>query len=287
MRLRVFRAPTAAQAMEQARDALGEEAVVLATRRTAAGVELTAARDLDEPLLIPPEPAQPAPALARHNLPSALAATLGSGALEDRLAAALRFEALPEDRPLLLLGPPGAGKTLTCAKLAARLVLAGAPPLVATADGARAGAVEQLAAFTRLLRLTLAVAPQPAALRKAVATAAPGQTVLVDGFGSDPFRPEQARLMHALIEAADAAPVLVLPAGLDPEEAAELARAFHLLGARHLIATRLDGARRLGGVLAAAAEGLALTEAGIGPQVADGLVALSPAEVARRLEGRP
>jgi hypothetical protein len=59
-------------------------------------------------------------------------------------------------------------------------------------------------------------------------------------------------------------PALVLPAGLDAEEAAETARAFQLLGCRHLVPTRLDAARRLGGVLAAADAGLAFTEAGIG-----------------------
>jgi flagellar biosynthesis protein FlhF len=88
------------------------------------------------------------------------------------------------------------------------------------------------------------------------------------------------------VEAARGAPVLVLPAGLDAEESAETARAFHLLGCRHLLPTRLDAARRLGGVLAAAAADLALTEAGIGQEVADGLAPITPAWLAQRLEGR-
>jgi len=79
--------------------------------------------------------------------------------------------------------------------------------------------------------------------------------------------------------------VLVLPAGLDAEESAELARAFHALGARHMVATRLDIARRLGGVVAAAAEGLALAEAGTGAQVPEGLSVLTPAWLAARLMG--
>ena len=45
-----------------------------------------------------------------------------------------------------------------------------------------------------------------------------------------------------------------------------------------------DAARRLGGVVAAAAAGLPLTEAGTGPGVADGLTPLSPEWLARRLE---
>jgi flagellar biosynthesis protein FlhF len=67
-----------------------------------------------------------------------------------------------------------------------------------------------------------------------------------------------------------------------------LARAFAALGARHLLPTRLDAARRLGGVLMAAKAGpLALTEAGIGAEVADGLEALTPEGLASRLLAAP
>lgn len=289
MRLRVFHARNASLALSAVRDALGEDAVVLGTRRVAGGVEVTAALDLAEPELIEPEPddATLPPELARHNLPPGLVAHFVGADLAQVLTARLTFEALPEDRPILLVGPPGAGKTLTCAKLAARARMSGRTPLVVTADGARAGAVEQLAAFTRLLRLTLAVAAVPEALAKALRARMPDQPAFIDGFGCDPFDDAQAELLLRLIRAADAIPVLVLPAGLDAEESAELARAFHLLGARHLLPTRLDTVRRLGGVLSAACTGMALTEAGIGPQVAQGLQPLSPAWLAARLAGGP
>ncbi|MDO9710025.1 flagellar biosynthesis protein FlhF [Paracraurococcus lichenis] len=301
MRLRLFRAPRMAEAMAQVRAELGEEAVILETRRVAGGVEVTAALEdppdpAEEPWLIPPAPpatdaapSQPAPSLARHNLPPALAAALAAGPLEPALAAALGFAPLPDAaaRPLLLAGPPGAGKTLSCAKLAARAVLAGGAPLIVTTDGARAGAAEQMAAFTRVLGLTLAVAPQPKALGRALARRAAGQAVLIDTAGCDPFDPAQAADLLALARTAEAAVVLVLPAGLDPAEAAETARAFRALGARHLLPTRLDAARRLGGVLAAAAAGLALTEAGVGPDPAGDLAPVDPAWLAARLRRAP
>ncbi len=290
MRLRVFHARNATLALTAVRETLGEDAVVLSTRRVGGGVEVTAALDLAEPELIEPEPDpdDTPPALARHNLAPGVGAGFTGQDLAAALAARLSFEPLPLNQPILLVGPPGAGKTLTCAKLAARAKMAGQTPIVVTADGARAGAVEQLAAFTRLLRLTLAVAALPEALSKALRGREPGQMALVDGFGCDPFDEAQAERLHRLIRAADATPVLVLPAGLDAEESAELARGFHRLGARHLLPTRLDMARRLGGVLSAACTGLALTEAGIGPQVAHGLQPLSPAWLADRLaEGLP
>lgn len=302
MRLRLFRAPTMAEAMAAVRAELGEEAVILGSRKVAGAMEVTAALEPSDPILIPPIPqaAQRGPvgqpiihparpdALLRHNLPPELREKLcGHAALNERLERNLTFAELPwtEHRPLLLAGPPGAGKTISCAKLATRAVMHGAHPLVITTDGNRAGAVEQLAAFTRLLGLTLAVAPGPSTLQKAMAHAQPGQSVLIDTAGCDPFDPGQATELHALARTANAEVVLVLPAGLDPLESGELAQAFNALGARHLLPTRLDIARRLGGVLAAAATGLALTEAGTGPGAADGLTTITPDWLAACLEG--
>ncbi|MBL6458493.1 hypothetical protein JMJ55_24455 [Belnapia sp. T6] len=288
MRLRLFQAAGMAEAMAAVRAELGPEAVILDSRRVRGGVEVTAALDRPAPpvpVLPPPPSALP---LARHNLPPGLAARLGSGGAS-ALAGALRFAPLPDGRarPLLLAGPPGAGKTLTCAKLATRAVLAGAAPLILTADGARAGAVAQLAAFTRLLGLGLALAGEPALLAGAVAARQPGQPVLIDSAGCDPFQPTEAAALRGLALAAGAEILLVLPAGLDPAEAAETAAAFAALGARHLLPTRLDRARRLGGVLAAAGAGLALTEAGTGPGAADGLTPITPDWLARRLAAPP
>jgi flagellar biosynthesis protein FlhF len=290
MRLRTIRAARMSEAMATLRAELGEEAVILGTRRVAGGVEVTAAQDSgdDEPLVIAPDAAQSSaiPAvLRRHNLPAALARRLAGGSLDAALARTFRFAPLPLDTaPLLLAGPPGAGKTTSCAKLATRLVLGGTKPLLVTADGRRAGAAEQLAAFARVLDLPLAIANSPAALAKALARRAAGQPALVDLPGCDPFDAAGARRHAALVEAARGAAVLVLPAGLDAEEAAETARAFHLLGCRHLLPTRLDAARRLGGVLAAAAAAdLAFTEAGTGMDVATGLTPLAPAWLAERL----
>lgn len=295
MRLKTFRAPRMAEAMALLREELGAEAVILATRRTAQGVEITAALEPEEPFLIPPAamalPMAPAAGpIAFHNPPASLAAALAQAPLDQALGAALGFAALPDgrDRPLMLVGPPGAGKTLTCAKLAARLVLAGTPPVIATTDGQRAGATAQLAAFTGVLGLTLAVAQSPAALGKALARRAPGQPALVDSAGCDPFDARQAIALHALATAVQADLVLVLPAGLDAAEAADLARAFAALGARHLVPTRLDAARRLGAVLAAAEAGpLLLTEGGTSPEVVDGLEPLTPARLAARLAATP
>jgi flagellar biosynthesis protein FlhF len=288
MRLKLFRAPGMAQAMARVRAELGEDALILATRRLGDGVEITAALepdDLPAPLLPSMTPADSTrrAALDFHGVPAELHAALQHGELETALARAIPFGTLPFESPLLLVGPPGAGKTLTVARLATRLVMAGIAPMVITADGKRAGATEQLAAYTRLLGISLIVASHPVTLGRALTRCENSAPVLVDTPGCDAFDAAQMEELTALAATARGAIVLVLPAGLDPAEATDQAQAYAAAGARMLVATRLDLARRLGGILAAASSGLALTEAGVGPGAADGLLPITPAWLAARL----
>ena len=291
MRLKLFRAANMAEAIGMVRAELGDDALILNTRRVADGMEITAALEPEPEPDLDPEPPRPAPglaaALAWHGIPSELRPALLHGPLEAAISRALHFGVIPLDigsRPVLLTGPPGAGKTLTAVRLATRLVMGGTAPLVITTDGKRAGATEQLAAFTRLLDVPLLVANQPVSLARALARRRDGAPVLIDTAGADPREPAEAEELRAFADTAGAHVVLVLPSGLDPAEAAELALAHAANGAVALIVTRLDIARRLGGVVAAAAvSGLTLTEAGIGPGAADGLTAFTPAFLAERL----
>jgi flagellar biosynthesis protein FlhF len=307
VRLKLFRAASMAEAMRHVRTELGADAMILSSRRVADGVEITAGLEagdapppLARPAAAPPAPAPraavPAPppppspqaaALAFHGASAALRRRLGGGPLPFAVAAALRFGPLPlgpGEAPLLLAGPPGAGKTLSVVRLATRLVMAGTKPLVVTTDGQRAGATEQLAAFTRVLGLKLLVASTPAALQRALAHREEGAPVLVDSPGGDPFDPAHAEALAGLAGAVGARMALVLPAGL---EAGEIAAAHVALGANLLLATKLDAARRIGSVLAAAEAGCALAEAGIGAGAADGMVPFTPDLLARRLMQAP
>lgn len=293
MHLRVIRAETMRAALARVRLELGDEALILSTRRVQGGIEIAAAtepvEDMPEPLpplAAPIDPAREA-ALIWHGVPSPLLAELGGDDLAEVLAGKFRFDPLPlGEVPLLLAGPPGAGKTLTIAKLAARLTLAGRRPMVVTADGTRAGAVEQLAAFTRLLDLDLTVAPHPATLAKAMARRDASRPVLIDAPGMDALDRAEHEMLLGLASAAGAAIALVLPANLDPHEATDIAEAYAQAGATHLVATRLDRARRIGAVLAAGHH-LAIAECGTGAGVADGLAAPDPGMLAARLLAAP
>jgi len=295
MRLKLFRAPDMAGAMASVRAALGPEALILATRRTRGGVEITAALEWAEVALRPVvaegggEDCGPrAAALRYHGVAEGVRAAIGDAPLADGLARVLRFAALdlaPDAPPLLLFGPPGAGKTLTVARLATRLVMGGVTPVVVTTDGRRAGAVEQLCAFTRILGIALMTASHPIGLARALAGRETTAPVLIDTPGIDAFDPAQRDEIADLLAASGGVAVQVLPAGLDVAEAGEIAAAGREMGARLLIGTRFDLARRLGGILAAGMAGLALAEAGVGPGAADGLVALTPEFLAKRLLG--
>jgi flagellar biosynthesis protein FlhF len=286
MRLKLYRAASVAEAMERVRVELGNDALIIGTRRVGEGMEVTAALET-EPLL--PADAASRAALEFHGVPPVLRDALQMGELVESLADVITFSPLPlapGSAPLLLVGPPGAGKTLTVARLATRLVMAGGSPKVITADGKRAGAVEQLAAFTSLLGIKQTIAHQPQSISRALAgNAAP---TLIDTAGSDPFDASQCDEVRELARAAGALTVLVLPAGLDAAEAADLAEAYRGLGATFLVVTRIDVTRRLGGMLAAAAvPGLALSEAGVGPGAADGLRPIDPPWLAERLLAIP
>ncbi len=153
MRLKRFKAAGMPEAMARVRSEMGADALILATRRVADGVEVTAAVEPEEPE--PPRPGSAA-ALQYHGLPAGFE------------PASLAIAALPLETPLIFIGPPGAGKTLTVARLATRLVMQGIHPLVITADGKRAGATEELAAFTKLLGIRLVVACHPVTVGRAL-----------------------------------------------------------------------------------------------------------------------
>lgn len=308
MRLKTFTAPSMAEAMQLVKTHLGSDAIIVSTQKGdgGLGVRITAAieaiededpyeqhdyQDDADPL------DEIADALAHHNVPGELAdrLTRAAGSLDAddpllALAGALdqqfKFQPLPTAgrRPIMLIGMPGAGKTVTAAKLATRAVMNRRPVAVITTDTQRAGGYEQLHAFTRLLEVDLQRAATPGELRDAVAAARQDALVIVDCAGGNPFDPDEAGRQRKLVAAIEAEVVLVLAAGVDPLDAADLAHAYAAIGARRLLATRLDIARRLGGILSAASAGrLAFAEVGIGANVAEGLGPLNPVSLARLL----
>ncbi len=190
------------------------------------------------------------------------------------------FRPLPKTaarKPLMLVGPPGVGKTLATAKMAARAVMSGLSVHVITTDINRAGGYEQLNAFTRLLKLDLERATGPDELKTSLKKAQGTDLILIDTAGSNPFSTVEMRDLARMISVGAVDPVLAMPAGMDPDEAGDIAKIFATIGTKWILPTRLDIARRLGGILSAAhSGGMSFADASNTPQVAEGLMAFGP-----------
>jgi flagellar biosynthesis protein FlhF len=105
---------------------------------------------------------------------------------------------------------------------------------------------------------------------------------LIDSQGVNPFDDQEMDHLKSLASVAGAENVLVLAAGGDALEGAEIAREFSLIGATRLVVTRLDMTRRLGSILAAADAGkLSLSDISINPDVADSINPINPISLAR------
>lgn len=309
MRLRSFVADTMAEVMCEVRDVLGEDAIIVSTMSENDGrVRVTAALDKMEEVdntaqeVLGDSMETLGMALEFHGVPLEISSQLLGAAtridVDDpimRLAAAMddlfRFsplsDALPT-KPLMLIGPPGMGKTVTAAKLAARATMANKPVSVISIDTSRAAAHDQLAAFTRVLGLELKTADTPKELRFALRTGGPDCPVIIDSDGVNPFDASGMSRLSDFVQTAEVESALVLSAWMNPLEATDIAEALQLVHPTRLITTHIDMARRLGAVLTSAyAGGLSFADASIAPQIANGLASLNPVSLARLLMRDP
>lgn len=303
MRLRTFTARTTMEAIALVRTHLGPSAIIVSTQEDDTGTaRVTAALDDSEPSP-PPGPAGNArfakaisDALCFHGVEPELIETIieatasdadsAVAALAQSLASLYRFAPLTQKpkRAIALVGPQGSGKTVTAAKLAARIVLGGERARLITTDTARAGAVAQLDTFARILDAPFDAVDGPTQLAAALAAAHPAERVIIDTSGVNPFNTGDRRELDALLASGTAEPVLVLAAGGDIAESTATAEIFRDLGCARLIVSRIDTVRRLGSIVAIGSgfsQGLA--EAGVAPDIADGLMPFTPMLLARLL----
>lgn len=190
--------------------------------------------------------------------------------------------AIDQRGALLLVGPSGAGKTATAAKIAAHARLAGRTVKLIAADTAGAGAVERLETFARHVGAET-VAAETAEVVAAQAGSARDALVIVDTAGFDPRNAKARTAFAALARLPEIEAIGVVSAVNDAEEILEIAAALTTLGAKRLIVTALDATRRLGALLTAATQNAGLAHVTRSPFVSGGLETLTPLSLSRLL----
>jgi len=210
----------------------------------AAALELLASFGCDEALA-----QQVASTLDPTLPPDAIIAPLRN-ALAARLPV-LQEEPLDTGGILAVLGPTGAGKTTTVAKLAARYAACHGPRDVAlvSADHARAGAREQLHVLGRRLGISVCDAEGPEALNRVLEQLSDYPLVLIDTAGYGLRDRALLRQILWVRAASHIRSLLVVPANTHPADLDELLRRYRPAAPEGAILTKLDETTRPGAAL--------------------------------------
>jgi len=153
-------------------------------------------------------------------------------------------------RVVALVGPTGAGKTTTAAKLAARAVLEGRRAAFITADTFRVHGAEQVQAYAGILGIPALVAGSPAEMTRAMQDLSGVELVVIDTAGHNhrDIR-AMAALTSLLVAAQPDMTLLVLAAPTDREELLSQCRSYDRVNFTGFCFTKLDEASRYGGLL--------------------------------------
>ena len=282
MFLKRYRGETVRDALIACRRELGPNALVLSTTMVPARgwrgmmgvreVELTAGLDRDGSALRPSESADRHPAttdapaddvtarLVATGLDRALAeevaqsmpARIRRGASAARLRDALSHrlselaDVARDYQPIeVFVGPPGAGKTTTIAKIAAQArARRGVRFSLIAADGFRVGAIDQLRTYADILDAPFYATPSASDLSTYL-TGASDTPALVDTAGRAPSDPESRELFAVLERMPAVRTHLVLPASTPANAARRIIDSYAAARPSRLVLTKLDEAESL------------------------------------------
>lgn len=321
-----FRAERFDDAMAQVKGKLGADALIVSRRQVSRGRALDGGRPLVEIVAMAAAQAGAHPSegsgrgdaaltamlerrLVRGGVPEhaarAIAAHTGSvldgegdtddSAMRDALAGALKSHLLfaqPIDgrvRAVALVGPTGAGKTTTIAKIAADAALVrGMRVGLISIDRYRIGGTEQLQRYADLIGIEMEVASDAHSLEIALRRMHDAELVLIDTAGRSPRDIDALSAMSETLQGVQE-PVevhLCIPTATRERELEVLAERYSLLRPTRLISTKVDEAVCCGSVVAAQMVlGLPLGYLTTGQRVPEDIIGATPRALSGLLTG--
>jgi flagellar biosynthesis protein FlhF len=167
----------------------------------------------------------------------------------ERATAPVRVEA--DSRVIAFIGPTGAGKTTTIAKLAAQQAIELKKKVaIISIDSYRIGAVEPLKVYARALAIPLKTATSVSAFRAALDEFRNYDLILVDSPGFNPEKQTEINDLKAYLQCQGSIAVhLVLSATTKESDLGRILKRREALGVHQLIFTKLDESRTYGNLI--------------------------------------
>ena len=189
----------------------------------------------------------------------------------------------------VFIGPTGAGKTTTIAKLAARFALGEKAKVgLVTADAYRIAAHEQIKTYSDILELPLKTVYKPDEITQALAELENVDIVLVDTPGKSPKDVAHQEEIMAIIEKSGASEVyLVISAATGYKSSAMIADQYRFVKEFKVLITKMDESPTFGCLLnARALTGKPLSYITTGQSVPDDIELLDVVAATGQLVGK-
>ena len=180
---------------------------------------------------------------------------------------------------IMMVGPTGVGKTTTISKLAARYAYKLGQNYkvgIITLDSFRVGAIEQLQAYTNIMRLPLEIVRKPEALTEALLRLKDCNYIFIDTAGSSQYDIDKIELINEYQQKIEDLPIekiLVLPANVKHSDLMEIYTNYSRLNIDYLTFTKLDETKSFGNLISFAHKTKkSITYFSIGQNVPDDLI---------------
>lgn len=173
---------------------------------------------------------------------------------------------IPE-KALMFVGPHGSGKTSLVAKYATAAHIAGIPLTIFSTDTHSMAGTAMLEGLKPLLGCEVMVVETRTQLRNLIKSQAGKQLMLVDSPGVNIYDFQEMKALGEFASLSDVEPILTTAAGMDSDEALELAGVFSFLNIKRFAVTRCDSTRHLASLYAILNEGYALASISASPKI--------------------